>query len=336
MKTHARRIIRSVAGLALAYALAALTVGGGMTWSWLRGRPLTSPLQIVDPGLTLLVPGEPLPSPLGGPALRVTEQMVQVAAGLALAFFVAAGLTWTAAGLGLAWCRRWARGLGLALFGMTLLVGLANLALEISLLAMLGGEAGAGGWTGLGASLAFTSGVLVLMPGGAMAGLLLPGVKEAFTDQGNGVEPRVSPLMAGLTAHFLLVAALLILGLAMPDATLPHRVLIGPWLLSGWPARLASALLGVAHLAAGVGYLRRRRPGYDLALWMNVLLTTLALLSAMTASDGRLEEWAGGLIPGPAMRWTVLLLGLLGVGLVISIRATRSAFRPAVTPVPSG
>jgi hypothetical protein len=335
MKTRASPVIRWVAGLALAYALASLLLAGFMAMSWLQGRPISTPLQLLDPGLTLLVPGDEIVSPFGGPSLTVTPRMVLAAAGLNLAFFLAAGLAWAAAGLGLLGRRRWARLVGIALLSVTAAAGLANLSVEVLLLAILGGNAGAGGWMGLWVSVSFTLGVLVLMPSAAMAGLLMPSVVASFRAAGEGAEPRLSILAAGLTAHFFLVAALLFLGLLTPDSVLPHQVLLGPWLLDGWPARFASALLGGAHLAAGIDFVRLRLRGYRLALWMNVLLTALAVLSALTASDGHLREWAGGALPATAVRWTILILGLLGVALVLSIRATRSAFSSPAPPAPS-
>jgi hypothetical protein len=326
MRTRASAVIRAVACLALAYALASLLLSGFMARSWLDGRPITTPLQLLDPGLTLMVPGDEIASPFGGPSLTITLRMVQAAAGINLAFFLAAGLAWAAAGLGLLGRRRWARLAAVALLGVTAGMGLANLSVEVILLALLGGDAGAGGWTGLWVSVSFTLGVLVLMPSAAVAGLLLPPVRDSFKAAGEGAGSRFSLLAVGLTAHFLLVAALLLLGLLTPDSVLPHQVLLGPWLLAGWPARLASALLGAGHLGAGIGFVRFQRKGYELALWMNVLLTCLAVLSALTASDGDLQAWAGGVVPAIVIRWTLLILGLLGGVLVLSIRATRSAF----------
>jgi hypothetical protein len=315
-----------VAGLELAYALASLLLTGLMAWSWLRGRPITTPLQLLDPGLTLMVPGDEIVSPLGGPSLAVTPQMVLAVAGFNLAFFLAAGVAWAATGLGLLGRRGWARLAAISLLSLTAAAGLANLLVEIVLLALLGGDAGAGGWMGLWVSVSFTLGLLVLAPSAAVAGLLLPSVTASFRTAAESAGVRHPVLMAGLTAHFCLVAGLLVLGLLTPDSVLPHQVLLGPWLLDGWPARLASALLGAAHLAAGIGFLRLQRGGYEVALWMNVLLTALAVLSALTASDADLQAWAGGALPAATVRWTVLILGLLGVVLVLSIRATRSAF----------
>jgi hypothetical protein len=331
MKESSSPVIRTVAGLALSYALGSLLLTGLMAWSWIQGRPITTPVQLLDPGLTLMVPGDELTSPFGGPSWTITRQMVLAAAGLNLAFFLAAGLVWTAAGLGLLGRRRWARLVGIALLSVTVAIGLANLSVEIVMLAMLGGDAGAGGWMGLWVSVSFTLAGLVLMPSAAVTGLLLPSVTASFRAAGEGAESRFSLLAAGLTAHFFLVAALLLLGLLTPDSVLPHHVLLGPWLLAGWAARLASALLGAAHLAAGIGFVRLHRGGYELALWMNVLLTALAVLSALTASDVHLQDWAGGVMPAVAIRWLVLILGLLGAVLVLSVRATRSAF-PSPSP----
>ena len=154
----------------------------------------------------------------------------------------------------------------------------------------------------------------------------------AYRDLGRNRRRSFFSLLAvGLTVHFFLVAALLLLGLLTPDSVLPHQFLLGPWLLAGWSARLASALLAAAHLGAGIGFVRLQRRGYELALWMNVLFTVLAVLSAVTASDDRLQDWVGYAIPAGAIRWMVLVLGLMGGVLVLSIRATRRSFPPSAS-----
>jgi hypothetical protein len=326
-------VVGAAAGLAAVYALASLLLGGFMAWSWLRGRPITSPLQIIDPALTFLVPGEEIEAPFGGSSLAVTDGIVRAVASLYLVFFLIAGAAWGLTAAGLRAGKAWARVTAIVLFLATALTGLSNLSVEIALVALLGADAGVGGRSGVVASILFTLVVLLLLPGAGAAALLRPAVAPSFRRGPAGAVARHSPLAVSLTVHFFLVGALLVVAVLLPDVGASHRILVGPWLLAGSPARLVSAALAAGHLAAGIGFARLRRWGYELGLWMNMALTALAMLSATLSTDPALASLTGGLLPAAATRWTIVALCVLSAGLVFSVRLTRARFTSAPRPV---
>ncbi len=327
--------MRPAAGLARAAAATlALTYGGAclllallMAASWHHGRPLTSPLQLADPGLTLLVPGEVVDLPGLAAPLRVTATLVAAVAGAHLLVLGGAGALWIAAGAGLLRRRRWARALALGLFGATVAVGLLNLALAVALLAAGGGAAAvAGALPTLGATFL----LLVLLPGGAAAGLLAPGAAAAFPGAAGGAGPGLL-LRGGVCLHFLLLGVLLAAG-ALAPARGPV-LLIGPWPVDGAAGRALSLILGLVHLATGIGLLARRRPAWHGAWWLTATLGALAAASALTAGARALALASGGLLPAATTRGLLAMAALLAGALLWSLGRLRP-LRPPGDPAP--
>ncbi|MFQ5669138.1 MAG: hypothetical protein ACE5HD_01310 [Acidobacteriota bacterium] len=313
-----------MAGLALGYALVCLLVFSLLALSWVRGRPLTTPLQIRDPDLTLLAAGEEVHLLPGGATLLVSRELVRAVAGLNLALFGSAALLWGLAGWSLLGKKAWGRILGFTLFVATTLVGLFNLALGVGFLLAGGGlPALSLAWR----PLVWIGVTLVLLPAAAAAALLGKDVRGRFRSSGPELSGSFSFLMAGLTLHFLMVG-LILLGavLAWPES-LGQVVLVGPWFLNGWPARLVSGLVGAGHLVAGCGFLGRKAAAYHLALWMNALLASLMAVSALTGPAAALTDMGGGLLPSQ-IRFLLWAVAVLTAGMVLGVRATRRQFRP--------
>ena len=56
--SHVPAGVKLAAAVALAYGLGAGLLAVLMLASWLQGTPITTPVQLLEPGLPFLVPGE--------------------------------------------------------------------------------------------------------------------------------------------------------------------------------------------------------------------------------------------------------------------------------------
>jgi hypothetical protein len=317
----AGRALRATAVLAALYGVAGLILAGWMAARGLAGRPVTTPAQLLDPGLTFLVPGDELILAPGAEPLVVTPQLAGAVALGNIGVFGGAGLCWLAAGFGLLAGRRWARALGLALFAGLGLVGLMNLAAEAALLALAGSLQAAGGVFMVATTVGFTALALCALPLAGFAILLRPGVAALCRAGG----PGRPTLESGLILHFSAAALLLLPGALAPSGRWPPMLLLGPWLLQSTVARAGLLLLAGLHAACAWGWWRGRPWTVPLSLGLNVPLTLLAAASALAASRESLAALGAGLLPAGMLRGLMALAALLGVSLILAIRRAAPA-----------
>jgi len=318
--------VKLVAAVALAYGLGAGLLAVLMLASWLRGMPITTPVQLLEPGLPFLVPGESLAGLPGGPDLQITESLVRAVAAGNIGVFGGGSLLWllTAAGL---WAgRRTARLLALFLFGALTAVGLFNLLAEIVLVALSGSLAAAGGAPAVVATVAGTLAGLVLLPLLALLTLARQSSAAAFSGDG----PGRPPLVLSLVIHFVLVAVILQATSLAPADLVPPWVLLGPWPLAGAPARLALMVLALLHGVCGWGWWHVCPWSATLSFWLNSFLVAAAVGSAFLADEAALTTLGAGILTPSLARVSLLTAAMLGVVLLLTVRrAARYLVHPA-------
>ncbi|TDI31458.1 MAG: hypothetical protein E2P03_07970 [Acidobacteria bacterium] len=308
--------VKLVAAVALAYGLAAGLLAALMLGSWSRGLPITTPVQLLEPGLPFLVPGESLAGFPGGPDLPVTEGMVRTVAAANIGVFGGGSLLWLAAAAGLWRGRRAARFLGLALFGALTAIGLFNLLAEIVLVALVGSLAAAGGVPVVAATIAATLAVLVLVPMLALLTLARRSSAAAFSGDG----PGRPPLVLSLVIHFVLVAVILVPSAMTPAELVPPWILLGPWSLAGAPARLVLLALAVLHGTCGWGWWSLRPWSARLSFWLNLFMVASAVGSAALADTAALTTLGAGILTPALARAALLMVAALGVTLLLAVR----------------
>ncbi len=308
--------VKLVASVALAYGLGAGLLAVLMLASWLRGMPITTPVQLLEPGLPFLVPGEALPGFPGGPALPVTAGLVRAVAACNIGVFGGGSLLWLLAAAGLWRRRRAARVLALVLFGALTAVGLFNLLAEIVLVALLGSLAAAGGAPTVVVTVAGTLAGLVLLPLLALFTLARPSIAAAFAGEG----PGRPPLVLSLVIHFVLVAVILSATSLAPASLIPPWILLGPWPLAGVPARLVLLVLAVLHGICGWGWWYGRPWSARWSFRLNIFMVVSAVGSAFLADAAALTALSAGVLTPAAARGILLVAALLGVVLLLTVR----------------
>lgn len=310
------RAIQAVALLALLHGVLALGVAVLMMASGLRGLPITTPVQLLEPETPFLQPGVPLDLMPGAPSLPVTEELVRAVAAGNIGLFAGSGLLWLLAAAGLWGRRRSAWILALVLFTGLALVSLLNLAVEAMVLVLAGDMIRATGGMVTAVVMMAAFAALAGASLAAVAILALPAGAAAFRGT---VAPR-RPAVVSLIFHFSLVAVLLLPGVLAPASLWPAWILVGPWPLAGLAARLVTLLLAGSHAACAWGWWHARRWTVPLSLWLNVVLVLLAWSSALWADDGSMEMLGAGLLPAQALRAVLVVAGVLGCSLLLAIR----------------
>ncbi|MCZ6600670.1 MAG: hypothetical protein O7A07_07490 [Acidobacteria bacterium] len=323
--TRVPAAVKLVAAVALAYGLGAGLLAVLMLASWLRGMPITTPAQLLEPELPFLVPGETLAWLPGGSNLQVTHGLIRAVAAGNIGVFGGGSLLWLVTAAGLWNGRQAARYLGLVLFGALTAVGLLNLLIEIVLVALAGSLAALGGVPTVVATVAGTLTGLILMP--LLALLILARRSMAAALSGGG--PGRPPLVLSLVLHFALVAVILLSTSLAPADLVPPWILLGPWPLAGAPARLTLLVLAVLHGICGWGWWYRRPWSAWLSYWLNIFVVAAALGSASLADTAALTTLGAGILTPPLARATLLLAAALGATLLLAVRrATRYLVHP--------
>lgn len=301
--------------LALLHGMLALLVGALMLSSGLRGRPITTPVQLLEPELPFLQAGVPLDLIPGTPPLPVTENLIQAVAAGNIALFSGAGVLWLLAAAGLWGRRRSGRILALVLFSATALIGFFNLGVEALLLVLAGDMVRAAGGVGMAVAMLAVFSMLTGVNLAAVVILARPAGAAAFQ---RGAPPR--PLaVTSLAFHFALVTILLLPGVLVPASLWPAEILVGPWLVAGLPARLVTLLLAGGHAVCAWGWWSGRRWVAPLSLWFNVVLVISMWSSAAWADAGSLAVLGAGILPPGALRVILMVAGGLGCSLLLAI-----------------
>jgi len=318
--TRVPAAVKLVAVVALAYGLGAGLLAVLMLASWLQGMPITTAVQLLEPGLPFLVPGESLAWLPGGPTVEITAGLVRAVAAGNIGVFGGGSLLWLVTAAGIWRGRRAARVLGLLLFGALTGVGVLNLLLEIILLALSGSLAAAGGGAMAAATVAGTLAGLVLLPLLALLTLAQRSVAAAL----GGGRPRRPPLVLSLVVHCGLVAVILGSAALAPADLVPPWILLGPWQLAGVPARLALLVLAVLHGFCGWGWWYQRSWPAWLSFWLNIFLVAAAVGSASLADAAALSTLGAGILTPPLARGALLVMATLGGVLLLAVgRAAR-------------
>ena len=301
--------------LALVHGMLALVVALLMLVSGLRGQPITTPVQLLEPELPFLQAGVPLDLIPGAPPLPVTENLIRAVAAGNIAMFSGAGVLWLLAAAGLWGRRRSGRILALVLFVATALIGVFNLGVETLLLVLAGEMVRAAGGMGMAVAMLAVFSMLTGVNLTAVVLLARPAGAAAF--QG-GAPPR--PLaVSSLAFHFALVTILLLPGVLAPSSLWPVEILVGPWLVAGLPARLVTLMLAAGHGACAWGWWSARRWAAPLSLWLNVALVISMWSSAAWADDGAMAVLGAGILPPGALRVILMVAGGLGCLLLLAI-----------------
>jgi len=308
--------VKLAAAVALAYGLGAGLLTVLMVANWLQGRPITTPVQLLEPDLPILVPGESLALAPGGPSLEVTPALVRIVAAGNIGVFAGACLLWLVTAAGLWQARRRARPLGLILFSALAVVGLFNLLVELVLVIMAGNLEALGGAAVVLATFAATLAGLILIPLLPVVLLARPAAAAAFAGGG----PGRPALVLSLVLHFALVALLLLPAALAPATLAPPWVLLGPWPLAGVPARLVLLVAAALHALCGWGWWQGRPWVPTVSFWLNLFLVTAAAGSAALADAPALAALGGGILTPPLARAALVAVAILGGSLLPVVR----------------